>query len=40
MKQVRLRYAGTCRLCGAELAARTEAIYETETKTVRCLDAA
>lgn len=38
MKQMRLRYAGTCRLCGAELAARAEAIYETETKTVRCVE--
>ena len=35
MKQ---RYAGVCRLCGAELAARTEAIHERSTKTVRCLD--
>lgn len=38
MKQMRLRYAATCRLCGTELAARTEAIYEAETKTVRCLE--
>lgn len=38
MKQMRLRYAGTCRLCGTGLAARTEAIYETETKTVRCVE--
>jgi hypothetical protein len=37
-KQMKLRYAGVCRLCGAELAARTEAIYERSTKTVRCLD--
>jgi hypothetical protein len=37
-KQMKLRYAGACRLCGAELAARTEAIYERSTKTVRCLD--
>jgi hypothetical protein len=37
-KQMQLRYAGTCRLCGAELEARTEAIYERTTKTVRCLD--
>jgi hypothetical protein len=36
-KQMKLRYAGVCRLCGAELAARTEAIYERSTKTVRCL---
>lgn len=35
---MRLRYAATCHLCGTELAARTEAIYEAETKTVRCLE--
>lgn len=35
---MKLRYAGVCRLCGAELAARVEAIYERSTKTVRCLD--
>ena len=34
---MRLRYAGTCRLCGADLPARAEAIYERTTKTVRCL---
>lgn len=37
-KRMRLHYAGKCRLCGAELAARTEAIYERTTKTVRCLE--
>ncbi|WP_028636915.1 nuclease-related domain-containing protein [Nocardioides sp. URHA0032] len=37
-KQMKLRYAGVCRRCGAELTARTEAIYERSTKTVRCLD--
>jgi hypothetical protein len=37
-KQMKLRYAGVCRLCGAELTARTEAIYERSTQTVRCLD--
>lgn len=37
MKQMRLRYTGVCRLCGASLPAGTEAIYERETKTVRCL---
>jgi hypothetical protein len=37
-KRMKLRYAGACRLCGAELAARSEAIYEHSTKTVRCLD--
>jgi len=36
-KQMRLRYAGVCRLCGVELPARTEAVYERSTKTVRCL---
>ncbi len=37
-KRMRLRYAGTCRVCDAALAARVEAIYERTTKTVRCLD--
>lgn len=37
MKQMRLRYAGACRLCGALLPAGRVAIYESETKTVRCL---
>ena len=37
-KQMRLRYAGACRVCGAELPARLEAIYERSTRTVRCLD--
>jgi hypothetical protein len=37
-KRMRLRYAGVCRVCDAELAARVEAIYERSTKTVRCLD--
>lgn len=36
-KQLRLRYAGVCRECGVELPARSEAIYERATKTVRCL---
>ncbi len=35
---MKLRYAGVCRVCEAELAARVEAIYERTTKTVRCLD--
>ena len=34
---MRLRYAGVCRVCGAGLPARAEAIYERATKTVRCL---
>jgi hypothetical protein len=37
-KRMRLRYAGACRLCGVALPAKTEAIYERSTKTVRCLD--
>src|SRR5690349_2538177 len=35
---MKLRYAGVCRVCEAELSARVEAIYERSTKTVRCLD--
>ena len=34
---MKLRYAGVCRVCGADLEARIEAIYERSTKTVRCL---
>jgi hypothetical protein len=34
---MRLRYAGSCRVCGAALAAREEAIYERSTKAVRCV---
>lgn len=36
-KRMTLRYAGACRLCGRELPARTEAIYERTTKSVRCV---
>lgn len=36
-KVMRLRYAGTCRVCGAGLAQQTQAVYERQTKTVRCL---
>lgn len=36
-KRMRLRYAGACRVCGGELPARAEAIYESRTKTVRCV---
>jgi hypothetical protein len=36
-KRMRLRYAGVCRVCEVELPARTEAIYERSSKTVRCL---
>lgn len=38
MKQMRLRYDGACRVCGASLPAATVAIYESESKTVRCLE--
>ncbi|TQM65163.1 nuclease-related domain-containing protein [Humibacillus xanthopallidus] len=34
---MRLRYAGSCRICGLHLPARAEAIYERTTKTVRCV---
>jgi hypothetical protein len=37
-KRMKLRYAGACRVCDAELPARVEAIYERSTRTVRCLD--
>jgi Nuclease-related domain len=37
-KRMKLRYAGTCHVCGAELPARTEAIYERATKAVRCIE--
>jgi len=36
-KRTKLRYAGTCRMCGIDLPARTEAVYERTTKTVRCV---
>lgn len=36
-KRMRLRYAGTCRICSTSIEARTEAVYERATKTVRCL---
>ncbi|GAB2841184.1 hypothetical protein GCM10027024_15040 [Microbacterium insulae] len=34
---MRLRYAGTCRVCGAAIPARTSAVYERSRRTVRCL---
>lgn len=37
-KRRRLRYPGTCRLCGTSRPARTEAIYERSTKTVTCIE--
>lgn len=33
---MRLRYQGTCRVCGVTLPAKSDAIYERTTKTVRC----
>lgn len=36
-KRMRLRYAGACDVCGEELPARVEAIYDQASKTVRCL---
>lgn len=37
-KQLRLRYDGTCTMCGTDLPARTTAIYNRRSRTVRCLD--
>jgi hypothetical protein len=37
-KWMKLRYAGVCRICGTELPARYEAIYEGLSKTVRCVE--
>jgi hypothetical protein len=34
---MKLRYAGTCRLCGTGLPARAEAVYDRATRTVRCI---
>ena len=36
-KRMRLRYAGTCRVCGVELPATADAIYERSSKTIRCV---
>lgn len=36
-KRMRLRYAGVCRICGSDIPAKVEAVYERSTKTVRCL---
>lgn len=36
-KRMKLRYAGTCRVCGTDLPARADAIYERSSKTVRCV---
>lgn len=39
-QRMKLRYAGSCRLCGTMLPARTDAVYERATKTVRCVECA
>ncbi len=37
-KRMRLRYAGSCRLCGTALVSGADAVYERGLKTVRCVD--
>ena len=37
-KRMKLRYAGICRLCGTELSAGTDSIYERSTKTIFCIE--
>jgi hypothetical protein len=37
-KRMKLRYAGVYRLCGMELPAKQEVVYERATKTVRCVE--
>jgi hypothetical protein len=39
-KRMRLRYAGTCRLCGDQITAGADAVYERGTRTVRCIECA
>ena len=34
---MRPRYGGTCRVCGSQLPAKADAIYERATRTVRCI---
>jgi hypothetical protein len=36
-KQMRLRYAGSCSVCGGDLPAGVKAVYDRTSKTVRCL---
>jgi hypothetical protein len=36
-KRMKLRYAGVCRLCGVDIPAQQEGIYERATRTVRCV---
>ena len=38
VRRLRLRYAGTCVLCGRPLEKGFEALYHQATKTVRCID--
>ena len=37
-KRMSLRYAGSCRRCGAQLPAGSVAVYERSSKTVRCIE--
>lgn len=37
-KRMRLRYAGTCRLCGRPLSSGADAVYERDSRTVRCIE--
>lgn len=37
-KRMKLRYAGVCRVCGTDLPARADAVYERSAKTVRCIE--
>jgi hypothetical protein len=37
LKKLRLRYAGTCVLCGAPLPQGAQALYQAQSKTVRCI---
>jgi len=36
-ERMKLRYPGACRICGVELAAREDAVYERASKSVRCV---
>jgi hypothetical protein len=37
MRQLRLRYAGTCTRCGRRISKGVEAIYDSATRTVQCI---
>lgn len=39
-KRMRLRYAGTCRICSRDLPKGADAVYETGSRTVRCVTCA